>query len=87
MESTMRISVRNGEEIPAEGILIDAFGLAVVFETLIEAQASRVYVYEGVQFWRTNYDFVIAYRGESSIVRNEIGLEAFQALLLEQKAS
>ncbi len=87
MESTMRISVRNGEEIPAAGILIDAFGLATVFSTLNEAHSSRVYVYEGVQFWRADHTFVIAYRGESFIVRNEIGLEAFQLLLLEQKAS
>jgi hypothetical protein len=87
MESTMRISVRNGEEIPAEGILIDAFGLATVFSTLNEAQTSRVYIYEGVQFWRANHVFVIAYCGESFIVRSEIGLEAFQTLLLKQKAS
>lgn len=87
MEPTMRISVRDGKEIPAEGTLIDAFGLATVFSTLNEAQASRVYVYEGVQFWRANDAFVIAYRGESFMVRNGIGLEAFQALLLEQKAS
>jgi hypothetical protein len=87
MEPTMRISVRNGQEIPAEGILIDAFGLAAVFSTLNEAQTSRIYVYEGVQFWRANDAFVIAYHGESFIVRNEMGLEAFQALLIEQKAS
>lgn len=87
MEPTMRISVRNGQEIDAEGILIDAFGLATVFSTLSEAQSSRVYIYEGVQFWRANHAFVIAYRGESFMVRNEIGLEAFQTLLLEQKAS
>lgn len=87
MESVMRISVRNGQEISAEGILLDAFGLAVMFSTLAEAQSSRVYTYEGVQFWRANHAFVIAYRGESFTVRNEIGLEAFQALLLEQKAS
>lgn len=83
----MRISVRNGQEIDTEGILIDAFGLATVFSTLSEAQSSRVYIYEGVQFWRANHAFVIAYRGESFMVRNEIGLEAFQTLLLEQKAS
>lgn len=83
----MRISVRNGQEIPAEGISIDAFGLAVVFGTLSETHASRVYVYEGVQFWRANDAFVIAYRGESLLVQNEIGLQAFQTLLLEQKAS
>lgn len=87
MEPTMRISVRNGEEIPATGFLIDAFGLATVFSTLSDAQFSQVYVYEGVQFWRANHVFVIAYRGESFIVRNEIGLEAFHVLLLEQKAS
>ena len=87
MEPTMRVSVRNGQEIPVEGILIDAFGLATVFSSLNEAQTSRVYIYEGVQFWRSNHMFVIAYRGESFIVRTEIGLEAFQALLLEQKAS
>jgi hypothetical protein len=87
MEPTMRISVRNGQEIPVEGILIDAFGLATVFSTLTDAQTSRVYIYDGVQFWRANSAFVIAYRGESFIVRNEIGLEAFQTLLLEQKAS
>lgn len=83
----MRISVRNGQEIPAEGILIDAFGLAAVFSTLAEAQTSRVYIYEGVEFWRANHVFVIAYRGESFMVRDEIGLEAFHKLLLEQKAS
>lgn len=87
MEPTMRISVRNGQEVPTEGILIDAFGLAAVFSTLTEAHTSRVYVYEGVQFWRANHAFVIAYRGESFIVRNEIGLEEFQTLLLGQKAS
>lgn len=87
MEPTMRITVRNGQELEPEGTLIDAFGLAVVFGTLNETQSSRVYVYEGVQFWRANHSFVIAYRGESFIVRNEIGLEAFHSLLLEQKAS
>lgn len=86
MESTMRITVRNGHAVD-EGVLIDAFGLAVVFSTLTEASSSRVYVYEGVQFWRANNAFVIAYRGESFILRNEVGLEAFQTLLLEQKAS
>lgn len=79
--------MRNGEEIPAEGFLIDAFGLATVFSTLSEVQSSQVYVYEGVQFWRANHVFVVAYRGESFIVRNEIGLDAFHVLLLEQKAS
>jgi hypothetical protein len=87
MEPTMRISVRNGQEIPAEGVLIDAFGLATVFSTLNETYTSRVYVYEGVKFWRADDAFVIAYRGESFIVRNKIGLEAFHMLLLEQKAS
>lgn len=87
MEPTMRISVRNGQEIPAEGILIDAFGLAAVFSTLAEAQTSRVYIYEGVEFWRATHVFVIAYRGESFMVRDEIGLEAFHTLLLKQKAS
>ncbi len=87
MEATMRISVRNGQEVPTEGISIDAFGLAAVFSTLQQKVDSRVYTYEGVQFWRSNHAFVIGYRGESFIVRNEIGLEAFQALLLEQKAS
>lgn len=87
MESTMRISARNVEEIPAAGMLIDAFGLATVFSTLSEAQSSQVYVYEDVQFWRANHVFVIAYCGDSFIVRNEIGLEAFHILLLEQKAS
>jgi hypothetical protein len=87
MEPIMRISVRKGQEVPAEGLLIDAFGLAALFSTLNEAPVSRVYSYEGVQFWRANHAFVIAYRGESFIVRNEIGLEEFHALLLEQKAS
>ena len=87
MKATMRISVRNGEEIPAEGIEVDAFGLAVVFSTLQETPNSRVYTYEGVQFWRANNAFVIAWRGESFIAGNDVGLEAFQALLLEQKAS
>lgn len=87
MEPAMRVSVRNGQETDPEGTLIDAFGLAVVFGTLSEMQSSRVYVYEGVQFWRANHTFVIAHRGESFIVRSEIGLEAFHALLLEQKAS
>lgn len=87
MEPLMRISVRNGEETKPEGTLIDAFGLAVVFSTLSETQSSRVYVYEGVQFWRANYAFVIAYRGESFILRDEVGLEAFHSLLLQQKAS
>lgn len=87
MEPIMRISVRKGVEIPAEGTLIDAFGLATVFSTLSEASVSRVYSYEGVQFWRADNAFVIAYRGDSFIVRNEIGLEEFQTLLLEQKAS
>lgn len=87
MKSTMRNSVRNGQEIPVEEISIDAFGLAVVFSTLYVAQTSQVYSYEGVQFWRAHHAFVIAYRGESIIVNQEIGLEAFQTLLLEQKAS
>lgn len=87
MEATMRISVRNGQEIPAEGILLDAFGLAAIFSTLQQMPDSRVYTYEGVQFWRSNNFFVIAYRGESFMVRNEVGLEAFQSLLLEQRAS
>lgn len=87
MKATMRISVRNGEEIPAEGISIGAFGLAAIFSTLQEKTESRVYTYEGVQFWRANDAFVIAYRGESFIAGNDLGLEAFQALLLEQKAS
>ncbi|MBL7839423.1 MAG: hypothetical protein JNJ75_04725 [Cyclobacteriaceae bacterium] len=87
MEPTMRVSVRNGQEIPAEGMLIDAFGLAVVFSTLTQSSESRVYVYEGVQFWRANNTFVVAFGGASFIVRSEIGLEAFHSLLLEQKAS
>ncbi len=87
MEPIMRISVRKGKEVPAEGLMIDAFGLAAIFGTLNEASVSRVYSYEGVQFWRADSAFVIAYRGESFIVRNEIGLEEFQTLLLEQKAS
>lgn len=87
MEPVMRVSVRDGQEIPAEGVLIDAFGLAVVFSTLTESASSRVYIYEGVQFWRSNNTFVIAYGGGSFIVRNEIGLEAFHSLLLKQKAS
>lgn len=87
MEPAMRISVRNGQETEPEGVLIDAFGLAVVFGTLQEAQSSRVYVYEGVQFWRADHRFVIAYSGESFIAGNEIELEAFHSLLLEQKAS
>ncbi len=87
MEPTMRVSVRNGQEIPAEGMLIDAFGLAVVFSTLTQSAESRVYVYEGVQFWRANNAFVVSFGGASFIVRNEIGLEAFHSLLLEQKAS
>lgn len=87
MEPTMRISVRNGQETDPEGTLIDAFGLAVVFGTLSETQSSRVYVYEGVQFWRADHAFVIAYHGESFIVRNPIALEAFHSLLLKQKAS
>lgn len=87
MEPTMRVSVRNGQEIPAEGMLIDAFGLAVVFSTLTQSSESRVYVYEGVQFWRANNAFVVAFGGASFIVRNEIGLEAFHSLLLKQKAS
>ncbi|MFN8335470.1 MAG: hypothetical protein U0U09_10095 [Cyclobacteriaceae bacterium] len=87
MEPVLRVSVRNGQEIPAEGVLIDAFGLAVVFSTLTEASSSRVYVYEGVQFWRSDNAFVISYGGDSFIVRNEIGLEAFHSLLLKQKAS
>lgn len=87
MEPVMRVSVRNGREIPAAGVSIDAFGLAVIFSTLAEAASSRVYVYEGVQFWRSDNVFVIAYGGESFIVRNEIGLEAFHSLLLKQKAS
>lgn len=87
MEPAMRISVRNGRETDPEGTLIDAFGLAVVFGTLSETQSSRVYVYEGVQFWRAHNAFVIAYRGESFIVRDQIELEAFHSLLLKQKAS
>lgn len=87
MEPIMRVSVRSGQEIPAEGMSIDAFGLAVVFSTLAQSSESRVYVYEGVQFWRANNAFVIAFGGGSFIVRNEIGLEAFHSLLLEQKAS
>lgn len=87
MEPVLRVSVRNGREISAEGVLIDAFGLAVVFSTLTEAASSRVYVYEGVQFWRSDNAFVISYDGDSFIVRNEIGLEAFHSLLLKQKAS
>ncbi|TXH29592.1 MAG: hypothetical protein E6Q96_03265 [Cyclobacteriaceae bacterium] len=87
MEPTMRVSVRNGQEIPAEGMLIDAFGLAVVFSTLAQSPDSRVYVYEGVQFWRANNAFVVSFGGASFMVRNEIGLEAFHSLLLEQKAS
>lgn len=87
MEPVMRISVRNGQETEPEGTLLDAFGLAVVFSTLSETQSSRVYIYEGVQFWRANHAFVIAHRGESFIVREQIGLEAFHSLLLEQKAS
>jgi|GEM_PF-884646 len=87
MEPTMRVSVRNGQEIPVEGMLIDAFGLAVVFSTLAQSSDSRVYVYEGVQFWRANNAFVVSFGGASFMVRNEIGLEAFHSLLLEQKAS
>lgn len=87
MEHVMRISVRNGQDTEPEGTLIDAFGLAVVFSTLNETQSSRVYVYEGVQFWRANHAFVVSYHGESFIIRDEIGLEAFHALLLKQKAS
>jgi hypothetical protein len=87
MEPIMRISVRKGQEVPAEALLIDAFGLAAIFSTLSEAQMSKAYVYEGVQFWRANHAFVIAYRGESFIVRNGVGLEEFHILLLEQKAS
>jgi hypothetical protein len=87
MEPIMRISVRKGQEVPAEGLLIDAFGLAALFGSLNEAEVSRVYSYEGVQFWRANHLFVISYHGESFIVRNEVGLEEFHTLLLAQKAS
>jgi hypothetical protein len=87
MEPIMRISIRKGEDVLAEGILIDAFGLAALFSTLSAAPVSRVYSYEGVQFWRANHAFVIAYSGESFIVRNEVSLDQFHTLLLEQKAS
>lgn len=87
MEPTMRVSVRNGQEIPSEGLLIDAFGLAVLFSTLQAEVSSRMYVYEGVQFWRANNAFVISFGGESFNVGNEVGLEAFHAILMKQKAS
>lgn len=85
----MRVTVRNGQEVdaPASEIMIDAFGLAVVFSTLQESAHSRVYNYEGVQFWRANNMFVIAYGGESFTVPEAITLEAFHALLCRQKAS
>lgn len=87
MRATMRISARNGQDVPSEGILLDAFGLAALYSTLCEQYASRIYSYEGVQFWRANGEFVVSYREQSFTVDNNLGLEEFNALLLEQKAS
>jgi hypothetical protein len=87
MEPVMRVSVRNGQEIPLEVVLIDAFGLAVLFSTLKEVANSGVYAYEGVQFWRANHEFVVSFAGESFIVTHDMELEDFHLLLLKQKAS
>jgi hypothetical protein len=69
-----------------KGIEIDSnYGLIQVFNYINQDQKSRVFVYQGVQFWRQDFQFIMSYNGKQFIAGDILYLDEFIQMLKDQK--
>jgi len=71
-----------------KGVGIDSeISLINVFNWICEDKSSQVFVYEGVQFWREDYEFIMSYNDEKFLAGVVTDFEEFKEMLLDQKLS
>lgn len=69
-----------------KGIEIDSnYRLIQVFNYINQDKTSQVFVYEGVQFWREDFQFVMSYNEKRFIAGDILHLDEFTQILKDQK--
>jgi hypothetical protein len=76
--STERV-IDNGIEIDSNHYLIK------VFNAINQDKTSRIFVYQGVQFWRQDFEFVMSFNGEQFLAGEVVDFDEFKEMLLDQK--
>lgn len=74
------------EKVIDKGIEIDSnHSLIQVFNFINQDKSSQKFVYQGVQFWKENFEFVMSYQNELFYAGEVIDFEGFKEMLLGQK--
>lgn len=74
------------QETIDKGIEIDSnYRLGQVFNYINQDKTSQVFVYEGVRFWREDFQFVMAYKEKRFIAGDILYWEEFTQMLKDQK--
>lgn len=69
-----------------KGIEIDSnYGLIQVFNYINQDQRSQVFVYQGVQFWRQDSQFIMSYNEKQFIAGDILYFDEFTQMLKDQK--
>jgi len=78
----------NTEKTTDKGIEIDSdYYLIKVFNAINEDKKSQIFVYQGVQFWIEDNEFVMSYNDEKFLAGVVTDFEEFKEMLLDQKLS
>jgi hypothetical protein len=69
-----------------KGIEIDSnYRLIQVFNYINQDQRSQVFVYQGVQFWRQDFQFIMSYNEKQFIAGDILYFDEFTQMLKDQK--
>ena len=77
--------------LPAEaqrrhGIEIDSnYRLLQVYNYINQDKSSQVFVFEGVQFWREDFQFIMSYNEKRFVAGDILHIDEFMQMLGDQK--